>query len=878
MTNKTKQKVNSPSPSRKRPFLLIAVILACLALTGLHSILQFRLIHAASLPIPGGMPLPPLDETTTSGYQNNVRTNVLPRLAMDGYFWTLHTQDMAASGALRLRATKADNSPDGREVHWSQAPMWWTLSLAHVERLFSGRTLGAAIEATSLWSNLAAFSLLLICLPWVVRRKLGDSVAAAFALALATTYTFFEGFIFGNLDHHGIVSAAAMCTTLFAAFGLVPSIASNRVSNPDTGKTWFAAAGFAAALGLWISASTMLPTLLALGFGGILSTIPLRGTALPRSSAWRIFGATTAITSTLFYLIEYFPGHLGRHLEVNHPLYAVAIWGGAETLARFHGQIVEGRSFADSPRDRGVAALAILAAFSPVAAIFIGGSSVFAVSDPFLWKLHDSLINEFMSLPEKLSHQSIDSVLYTYSLMPLCLIGVSALLLRKQGDKRDKAALLAVAVVAVGMTALAFRQVRWLGAAHALWIPVLIIGLSAVSRTDLLRPRRWLTRTAFGLALLTLFCQFPQALFRRALSTFGQEQGVPTKETERVVARELAWQLRSASKNTSPVVLSSPSMTLLLMYYGSFRGVSTFYWENLAGLQAAVEIYDAPDAESARHLLAAHGVTHIVLPHLRPWTAEARLLSIQTTAGHKGFVAHLLEDGEIPEWLEPSIFTPPPGNGIDQHSASIFAIRSDLKRTDWLATASDYLKRVGMHRQSAEKLRELVRLDPSPLKSHLDLAKAELALGNEQIAVTQLESALKNLPPPQQVQQMVAFAAELRQAGRPAAAATLLRTCVKTHRSGEAARDLAWLLAVSTDASVRNGHEALKLATALARSDNSTATLLVLAAAHAETGDFTRAVAAAEQAHSLEKRANGDGLKPIETAIESLRRSMPLRE
>jgi hypothetical protein len=878
MMNKTKKKMDYPPPARNRPFLLIAVILACLALTGLHSILQFRLINAASLPIPGGMPLPPMDETSTSGYQDNVRTNVLPRIAMDGYFWTLHTQNLAASGALRLRETEADNSPDGREVHWSQAPMWWTLSLAHVERLFSGRTLGAAIEAASLWSNVAAFALLLAFLPWVVRRKLGDSVAAAFALALATTYTFFEGFMLGNFDHHGIVSAAAMCATLFVAFGMMPSTTPNRLSDPETGKAWFAAAGFAGAFGLWISASTMLPTLLALGFGGILSTIPLRGTALPRSSAWRIFGATTALASTLFYLIEYFPNHLGWHLEVNHPLYAIAIWGGSETLARFHGKIVEGRSFAASPRGRCLAALAILAAFFPVAAILIGGSSVFAVSDPFLWKLHDSLINEFMSLPEKLSHQSIDSVLFAYSLMPLCLIGVCALLLQDHGDKRDKAALVIVAVAAVGMTALAFRQVRWLGAAHALWIPVLVIWLSAISRTDLLHPRRWITRTAFGLALLTLFCQFPQALFRRALSTFGQEQGVPAKETERVVARELAWQIRSGSKDVSPVVLSSPSMTLLMLYYGGFRGVSTFYWENLAGLRAAVEIYEATDAESARHLLMARGVTHIVLPHLRPWTTEARLLATPTIPAHKGFVARLFEDGEIPEWLEPSLFTPPLGNGIDQHSASIFAVRPNLTRRDWLAATSTYLNRVGMHRQAAEKLRELVRLDPAPLKPRLDLAKVELSLGNEHEAIKQLESALKTLPASEQVHLMVSFAAELRRAGRAAAAATVLKTCIKTHRSGEAARDLAWLLAVSKDESVRNGHEALKLATALARSDNSAATLLVLAAAHAETGDFLQAIAAAERAHTIEKRANGDALNPIEAAIESLRRKMPIRE
>ncbi len=55
----------------------------------------------------------------------------------------------------------------------------------------------------------------------------------------------------------------------------------------------------------------------------------------------------------------------------------------------------------------------------------------------------------------------------------------------------------------------------------------------------------------------------------------------------------------------------SPSTTI--GYYGRFKTLGTFYWENGAGLEAAASIWSARSDEEAARLLRAHGVTHIAL-------------------------------------------------------------------------------------------------------------------------------------------------------------------------------------------------------------------------------------------------------------------------
>jgi tetratricopeptide (TPR) repeat protein len=92
--------------------------------------------------------------------------------------------------------------------------------------------------------------------------------------------------------------------------------------------------------------------------------------------------------------------------------------------------------------------------------------------------------------------------------------------------------------------------------------------------------------------------------------------------------------------------------------------------------------------------------------------------------------------------------------------------------------------------------------------------------------------------------------------------------------------ELAWLLATYPDSNTRDGAEAVRLAErACALTDRRVPALLAtLAAAYAETGDFSRGVAAGEEALS-EARSLGDtdGMKLSESILMALRADLPYR-
>lgn len=92
--------------------------------------------------------------------------------------------------------------------------------------------------------------------------------------------------------------------------------------------------------------------------------------------------------------------------------------------------------------------------------------------------------------------------------------------------------------------------------------------------------------------------------------------------------------------------------------------------------------------------------------------------------------------------------------------------------------------------------------------------------------------------------------------------------------------ELAWLLATYPDSNARDGAEAVRLAErACALTERRIPALLsTLAAAYAETGDFSRAVTAGEEALS-EARSLGDtdGTKLSENILDSVRANVPYR-
>ena len=178
-----------------------------------------------------------------------------------------------------------------------------------------------------------------------------------------------------------------------------------------------------------------------------------------------------------------------------------------------------------------------------------------------------------------------------------------------------------------------------------------------------------------------------------------------------------------------------------------------------------------------------------------------------------------------------------------------------------------------------------LKFNPRNAQAHGNLARALSLQGRFAEAETHFQAALKIKPGDADVHK--SYAAALQQRGKTAEAlahareaiqlqpdietrlqlATLLRASRQTREavaqfrevlslkpdSVEALNNLAWLLATSADATLRDGAEAVRLAERACRltQDKDATTIGTLAAAYAETGRFTDAVAAGQKAFDL---------------------------
>ena len=135
---------------------------------------------------------------------------------------------------------------------------------------------------------------------------------------------------------------------------------------------------------------------------------------------------------------------------------------------------------------------------------------------------------------------------------------------------------------------------------------------------------------------------------------------MPTKITSdeaiTLVVRDVAWRLRAVSGSRPINILSGPTTTTKLAYFGDTQGLGTLYWENLPGLKSAAAIFGAKDEEEARRLCRKHSVTHIVV---FSWDAFAEPYARLHHARPLGattddcFANALIEKRDIPAWLNP---------------------------------------------------------------------------------------------------------------------------------------------------------------------------------------------------------------------------------
>jgi hypothetical protein len=630
---------------------------------------------------------PALDPSSPTGYVGGQRALVMPIIGSDGYHWIMQTQAMLAGAGLRTRHVDYDNAPEGREVHWSGSFRWWLAALALVDHAVSGAPLPIAVERVAPYSNALLFGILLVVLTPVVAWRFGALPAAAVALTLAGTITIFSSFFVNNPDHHGIAHTTALLAVLFVVAGGAGWIRSpENGSTPDARRPtpdprkWFIASGIAGGVGLWVSAATIVPALIGLGVGGIVATgwlargAPQTDASRPAPELWRTWGIAGAATSLFFYLLEYAPSHFGWRLEVNHPLYALAWLGGGEVVHRA-GRALAGTRTSGSRYGGLLLVGAIVALAVLPATVALAPERTFWVADRLLWTLHRDYIAEFSTFASYWTVIPWAERWENVSALPLVCVAMVGVLWRRAAPA-DRAVLAVGIPAGVIGVALALAQNRWWGLANSIWVAV----LPGVLMLALPRARAARTKLAPALlitALAVVIVPCPLLTIQRWSQADWRDE-VEWEEVTGLVVRDVAQTLRARLGTTPGVVVSGPSSSGLLTYFGGMRTLGTFYWENLDGLKATAAIYGASTPDEAHALITRHGVTHLVMFSWNFFAGEYALLSRGLRRGQRvpedAFVWQMFRTARIPPWLRPLEYQLPAEDSMRNQWVRIFEV------------------------------------------------------------------------------------------------------------------------------------------------------------------------------------------------------------
>ena len=189
------------------------------------------------------------------------------------------------------------------------------------------------------------------------------------------------------------------------------------------------------------------------------------------------------------------------------------------------------------------------------------------------------------------------------------------------------------------------------------------------------------------------------------------------------------------------------------------------------------------------------------------------------------------------------------------------------------------LSHLGRHAESLAAYQEGIRLRPDNLTLHLSAGSEQAALGHISEALAEFSTA-ESLDPRAAAPHLEAAAAFF-QAGRDALGAGELRAATRlAPKDFQTLAIAAHYFAANENATSRDGRTALSLAqTADQLSGHSQPMVLdILAMAYAETGDFTNAVACAQDAVNLAESAQLKSAQAIRQRLELYEQGQPWHE
>lgn len=672
-----------------------------------------------------------VSDGSPTGYAGGIRELIVPEQNNDSVRWIAQTQQMLARGEWRVRQIDYENAPFGREVLAPSPYRWWLGFVAQVDHFLSGRPLGLSVERAALYADPLWQVLLLATAVALTAWQLGAWPAALLSLGLVALFPLAAGFSPGMPDDKTLSRTFAFASVLLLVAG---------VRSARGPARWFFLAGVAGGLGLWISVAETVPVVLGIAAGAIIAVWFGRrnktadGAGMPAPGHWLGWALGGSLSSLLFYLVEYFPAHLGSwRLQVIHPLYSLA-WLGLGTA--LHQAAAWGRREPQGGSwHRAGVLLFALAAMAPVPALMWQGSNPgFLALD--LWSFR---LTRLASSPEAtnlwtwLARDGLSPMVWATLLPLLTILPAGWLLQRNETTPASRTALaIALGPVLVGSGFACWQLGRWNGVDAVLL--ALLIAITVALR-DGLRHSFALKLWTAGLALLLL-----PGLFHLWPSTKGPKD-VPLDEVELsgLIARDLAHWLTKHAEPGKAVVLASPNETSALYYYGGLPGLGTLSWENKDGIGAAIRIFSATSPQEAHALIERRMVTHIVIPSWDQYLNEYVRLGVgQMDLAFLGG----LRNWALPPWLRPVAYELPAVPGYEGQSVAVFAVVEEQDEATSLSRLAEYFVEMGQMDFAAQVSQSLQRF---PADIGAVIARAQVAMARRDGAG--LAAALKVLTP-----------------------------------------------------------------------------------------------------------------------------------
>lgn len=808
-----------------------------------------------------------------------------PAFAADAQTWVRHALSLAEGDQSRLRFTTIDNGVVGREVHWNSAWGWTIVLAGKVEQRMTGGPLAPAIERSSVWLPSVVFGVLIVVFSGLTAQRAGAMAGVFMAIGMLGHPRVFEGFFPSYVDHHGLLAVSVLGVVLGAAFmgagwwqadpgsgsGLLP----RSVTQARQGA-WISA--ISGAFGAWVSAASTLPPIAIVGCAGAL-TVLLAGRAARRAGAqfdaetWRLWGRVGAIASTGFYLVEYFPSHMGLRMESNHPFYALAWLGGGYLLGEW-GELWLAPVGTLQRRWKRLV-WPILAVVVAPATILIGGAKVFVVMDPFLANLHRS-IQEFLPLWTSVRAAGWQTIWAVVGLenVPLFVALVSLFFFL-----RPRPLLLwFVAIATILFASMAWMQSRWLlnaSGPHVVMALVLLTVFFGRRRTAV----RW-SAVAVALALL-----FSHAFYIRLGGAYADVNArrVAPKDAQQALFRDIAAALRASSPEGEIVLLSSPNSSTAIGYYGRFKTLGTLYWENGDGLKKAAAIHAAASQDIAGQLIREHRVTHVAMISEEPFIEQYFRLSRPEASMDefkKCFGYQLLGERVVPTWLQMLPYKVPDDLAPLKVSVMLFKVAFEQSPADALYHIAISKIATGATEEAERDLDQLISQLPAAYQPWLRKGEIRFTRRDWEGSVAAMLKGIGLAPKPERLALYATAASSYYREKLPAQAVLLYRAALAETFDPNLAAYLAFALATSSDDTVRNGREAQEVAERALRLDPDNPVILnALAAAQAENGDFAKAVTTVERALGLARLKGDTALQQVsEQRVALFREQKPLRQ